>query len=117
MSGVQYKSVDYNKINSRWPKKGELICWTSTQGLKKVSLVIDDNPDLKAPDGEPLKFQSSLPDSAYYLFSTTTPSEALHVLTGYETHYLWSRPSDLEILGHYAASKEDEDGQNKKEEK
>ena len=108
---VQYKMPDYNKVNYRWPKKGELIAWTNTQGLKKVSLVIDDYPDLKAPDGEPLKFQSSLPDAAYYLYSTTTPSEALHVLTGYEIHYLWSRPSDLQILGHYAASKEDEDGQ------
>jgi hypothetical protein len=103
MSGVRFKESDYNKINYRWPKKGEVISWTSTQGGKRVSLVVDDYPDLKTPDNEPLRFQSSLPSASYYLYSTTTPSEALYVMTGHELHYLWSRPSDLEIIGHYAA--------------
>ena len=95
---------DKMRISYSWPKTGDVIKWTTSQGEVKLSLVLDNYPDISAPDGEPLKYSTALPSSCHYQsFPTTVPSEPLRVMTGDSIHLLWCRAEDVWTIGKIAS--------------
>ena len=105
-TNIKIKTGDKMRLSYSWPKTGDVIKWTTTQGEVKLSLVLDNQPSLAAPNEEPLQYQLALPSVNYHQsFPTTVPSEPLRVMTGDSIHLLWCRAEDVWSIGKIAAHK------------